>query len=124
MALGFMPIMGYAQVSDVNFSGFRTTPRINFFEKYKMVDVKTREFKITEQELDAWLESHRGKEYDFSQIFGLMVKEMGFKDKNFAGSDLDRLVCNELLLSFLIKFDKLVVLDSDNWDLNMTWDEI
>lgn len=124
MAIGFESETGFCKIADVPFTGFREMREDRFFEKYHIVDIKTREFDIPRVQFLHWLEPHEGKKYDFLQIFGLSLKLLNLKKVNYTGSDFKSLVCNELIISFLVRFDKLKVKDSDNWDLNMTWDAI
>lgn len=124
MAISFESETGASKVADVPFWGFREMREDRFFKKYHIVGMKQREFDITRVEFLRWLENHEGKHYDFCQIGGLALKMLKMKKFNYTGNDLESLICNELIISFLVRFDKLIIKDSDNWDLNMTWDAI
>lgn len=124
MAISFESETGAEKVADVPFLGFREMREDKFFKKYHIVEVKTRDFEVNRVEFLSWLEGHEGKNYDFSQIGGLALKMLKLKKVNYTGNDLKSLICNELIISFLVRFDKLKIKDSDNWDLNMTWEVV
>lgn len=124
MAIGFESETGSSKIADVPFFGFREMREDRFFKKYHIVEVRKREFNITRKEFLLWLEAHEGKKYDFMQIIGLSLKMLRLRKRNYTGDDLRSLICNELIISFLMRFDKLKVRDSDNWDLNMTWERV
>ncbi len=114
----------FDMIADVPFTGFRRVKSNEFFKGYHIVGHKTREFDFNQKVFEDWLRTHSGKKYDYKQFLGLSLKMLGLKKFNSIGSDFDNLVCNELIVSFLVQFDKLIILDSDNWDLNMTWERI
>ncbi len=124
MIMGYESEAGACKIVDVSFSGFRQIREDKFFEDYEIVGTKTREVDVTRAGFLTWMEEHEGKKYDFLQIVGLMFKMLGLKKVNNAGLNFKSLICSELILSFLVRFDKLKVSDSDNWDLHMTWDKI
>lgn len=124
MAIGFESETGAEKIADVPFWGFREMREDRYFKKYHIVGSKSRKFDISRKEFLSWLENHEGKHYDFLQVIGLALKMVKLRKNNYAGKDLESLICNELIISFLIRFDKLKVKDSDNWDLLMTWEKV
>ncbi|MFQ6611369.1 MAG: hypothetical protein ACE5D7_11320 [Fidelibacterota bacterium] len=106
MAIGFESETGAEKIADVPFWGFREMREDRYFKKYHIVGSKSRKFDISRKE------------------FGLALKMVKLRKNNYAGKDLESLICNELIISFLIRFDKLKVKDSDNWDLLMTWEKV
>lgn len=124
MAIGYESETGLCKIVDISFSGFRQVREDKFFDGYEIVGTKSMNIDITRSCFLSWLEEHEGKKYDFLQIAGLMLKLLGLKKVNNAGLNFKSLICSELILSLLVRFDKLKVKDSDNWDLNMTWEEI
>jgi hypothetical protein len=70
----------------------------------------------------AWLTDQKHKEYDRLQVLGLALKCLGFISFNAIGNNYKKLICSELILSFLETFMGKHVGDPDNWDLHMTWE--
>jgi len=124
MAMGFHSETGALKIADVPFAGAREMTGDAFFKKYDKVDIKKRTYGIDRIEFLKWLESHEHKVYDHKQILGLALKILNIRGFNKSGSNFEKLICSELILSFLVEFDGLKLNDPDNWDLHMTWDAI
>lgn len=107
---------------DINGGGFNHYGVEEFENKYKFIDKKEIEFGVDVRFFMAWIEEQINKKYDKAQVFGLMLKAFGFITFNSFGSNYKKLICSELVLSFLETFLKVHVGDPDNWDLNMTWE--
>lgn len=91
-----------------------------FTDKYFIVDEMEFELDIDPGEFCDWIDSIIGRKYDRLGIFGLALKILGFVSFNTIGHNYRRLSCNEVMVHFMEKFRDLKVVDSDNWDLNMT----
>lgn len=104
-------------------NGCRLLPSKKFKETY--IPVGTHELKegITKEEFMAFFIENKNKEYDHWQITGLLLKMLGLITFNKWGDDLKKLVCNELLIAYLVKFHDLKFKDSDNFDLITTWNK-
>ncbi len=124
MAMCFTDRDGESSVIDVPFSGVRVTKSVDFHKLYSTVDLKARSFTFAYEDFYKWVDKHKDKEYDHLQIYGLALKMLGLNPFNKKGHDFDKLVCNEIIVSFLVEFAGLKIKDSDNWDLHMTWDAI
>lgn len=124
MALGYESETGTMKVADVTSKTCRDRIKSHFIDDYTIIETKTRSYDISRKEFLSWYEKHEGKNYDNAQIFGLASKILNIVSFNKRGSGFKRMICSELILSFLVEFDNLSVKDSDNWDLNMTWDRI
>lgn len=93
-----------------------------FFKRYKLIEMVEMPAPITKHLLDVWTKKIVGRKYDQLQIFGLTLKILGLISFNNFGGNYKRMTCNEVVLSYLKTFKGLEFGDSDNYDLNMTWD--
>lgn len=109
---------------DVTGSGCRTMDEKDFLIKYRVIKSRCKYIQTTEVEFLDWFHSKKDCKYDRLQVFGLLLKALRLKKKNTWGGNFNSLICNELLLAFLVDFDELKIGDSDDWDLNMTWEAI
>ena len=117
MAMGFD-----GKYFDVTSAGCRE--RGDFFlNQYDIVGTHELELDISIIEFYEWFNILRDREYDYLQLAGLASKVLGFVSFNRVGSNMRRMICNELVVSHLMKFYNLKIVDSDNWDLVMTWDK-
>jgi len=124
MAIGYISETGEEKIADVTSLGCRDRTKENFKKDYDLIEVKTREYEIERKDFLRWYEENEGKEYDNIQIAGLASKMISIVSFNKLGNNFKKLICSELILSFKVRFDSLEVEDSDNWDLNMTWEII
>lgn len=94
-----------------------------FKKKYEIVEEIGFRYPLGYNDFHKWERSVVGLEYDYLQVFGLLLKRMfGFITFNSMGKNFKALICNEVILNFMIHFKimKDQVKDSDNWDLLMT----
>lgn len=125
MAMGYNSITGNSKVADVTFAqGCADRVKARFIDHYTIVETKTRVYDITQRDFQEWYEEQEGKKYDKIQLGGLGAKVLSFITFNKLGSNFKKLICSELILSFMVRFDNLEVKDSDNWDMNMTWERV
>ena len=106
---------------DSQFTGTQRTLEKDYLETYKLLETVEIELDITTVDIDTWFSKHQGKDYDFLQLFGLLFKYFNLTKVNHIGKDLDKLICSELLVAFLIEFKGVEVNDTDNYDLLNTW---
>lgn len=90
-----------------------------FLEKYKIIETIEFEMNITIGDFCQWIASQNGKKYDRLQVFGLLLKIIGFISFNKIGKNYKKLTCNELILNFVETYLQIPVGDSDNWDMLM-----
>ena len=100
--------------------GVKDQLRVAFEKKYKIIEETVFELTLDPNEFINWMTEHLGKKYDRLQIIGLITKILNFVEFNKLGHDDDKIVCNEIVVLFFMEFLGLKVIDSDNWDLNMT----
>lgn len=124
MSMSYDSETGSPKIADVTSKGCRDRVKPNFLTDYKLIETKTRAYDITRKEFLSWYEKNEGKSYDNLQLAGLASKVLNIVSFNRVGNNFQKLICSELILSFLVEFDNLEIKDSDNWDLNMTWDRI
>lgn len=91
---------------------------LKHYELKKCLNYKHKE--IDEAEFLAWMQSHLGKSYGFGQIIGLLLKIFKIIKNNPFGKGSKRIICNELIVLFFIKFHGAQVIDTDSLDLNET----
>lgn len=104
-------------------NGCQLNPKEKFNKTYKVVGTHELSKEITKEEFLEFFLEHKNKEYDRWQITGLALKMLGIISFNKWGDDLRKLVCNELLIAFLAKFNNFKFQDSDNFDLITTWNK-
>lgn len=95
-----------------------------FQEQYEVVGSRTFSKQVTIKDYMSWYKSIEGKPYDKWQVVGLAFKALNFISFNTMGSNYRKLICNEVPLNFLEKFENIIVVDSDNYDLINTWEII
>lgn len=96
----------------------------DFFKKYKLIEMVEMPAPITMHLFNAWTRKIVGRKYDQLQIVGLALKVLGFISFNKLGGNYKRMTCNEVPLDYLRTFKGMEFGDSDNYDLNMTWDVV
>lgn len=91
-----------------------------FSKRYK----KVREYEI---EIDdnfygfmMWSRSYLNRTYGYFQIIGLFLIILGLIKKNPFGGDYNNLICNEIVLAFLVHYKGLQIEDPDDYDLVST----
>ena len=110
------------QVIDSTFTGVRIMSERQFCKKYKYLDIVDLEPMDNVIEMDVWIESIKYKKYDFIQLFGLASKFLNLVSFNKIGSNYKKLICAEVILSYVEGRYDLRLGDPDNYDLEMTWD--
>ncbi len=114
--------IGDGFVIDASGKGVLKSTEAVFFDEYTLVDMVMIDIDATISEYKAWEQQHTGKKYDVLGIIGLLLKALGFVTFNKIGHNYKRLICSELILNLIDTFKDVYVGDSDNYDLNMTWD--
>lgn len=109
---------------DVSGKGYRVHSKGEFLKKYKIVKSHEFNLEISEEDFNQFSLSHKGKKYDQLQILGIALKMLGIISFNTLGRDFKRLICNELIISYLHEFHGLEFKDSDNFDLIDTWNKV
>ena len=123
MSLSYISITGNKKFIDATGKeGVKEMIASRFGKKYVVIESIMFTPSINETQFQHWVEKHEGKPYDHSQIYGLFFKAIGLLTRNFFGENYKKLTCNELVLAFLNEFYSANILDSDDFDLNMTWD--
>jgi hypothetical protein len=117
MALGFTSITGVKKVVDITSSGCREHHLKKFRRKYNIVEIVDLPGDILYKDFMRWYEANDGKDYDNLQIIGILLKCIGFFSFNTIGHNFKKLICSELILSYLINKYRIKVKDSDNYDL-------
>lgn len=122
MSISYTSITGNKKFIDAT-GAHGVTERIasRYAKKYVVIDSILFLIDANEIQFQHWVESQEGKSYDHGQLVGLALKLLGFFSVNTLGSNMRKLTCNELILSFLNEFKSANVLESDNYDLLMTW---
>lgn len=123
-AASFHSETGAKKTADSTTKGVRDMLQTRFLKKYRIVRTRKLHFDCSRVEFLEWLESHEGKDYDTGQIKGLALKVTGLITFNKYGSNYKKLTCNELILSAIERFKTRTFGDPDNYDLNMTWNEV
>jgi len=100
--------------------GYRKTYYENFLKEYKVISERYFYKQLNEKEFKKWAKSHEGKKYDYCDVFGLLLKILGFISFNYYGYDFKKLKCNEVFLSFAQDILNIKIGDPDNWDLKKT----
>lgn len=124
MAISYLSLTGIWKFADSTSKGVRDMPDFQFLRHYEIVDTVLININFRPEDFLRWYEEHEGKEYDSWQIVGLALKTLGFISFNKFGANYRKLICNELVLSLLVRFKGLQIGDSDNYDLNYTWDTL
>lgn len=124
MALSYIGSTGSWKYADSNMAnGVQDDqPENEFTDKYKIIHTTNIEIGNEPVLFKAWLENHRGKKYDKWHIIGLIGKLLHIFKRNPLGADFRKMVCNELVLSMIIRFCGVTIGDPDNYDLLMTAD--
>lgn len=103
------------------FFGVKKVSQGDFLKKYKIIKTYVFTQDETEVEFINWFDQHKGKKYDYFQLFGLLLKSIGFTKFNKIGHNSNRLVCNELVLLYASQRYNIDICDSDNYDMLDTW---
>lgn len=98
--------------------GFKVNNLSKWEESHLPLESKLLE--VSHEDFMMWMIKHLGVEYDKGQVFGLFLRAIGFISTNNIGFNYKKMVCNELVLSFLERFYNIEIGDPDNYDLNMT----
>ena len=107
---------------DVPYTSGRLTTQKDMLSRYRVTDEITVDMpQVDPEEFVKWAKPIEGVKYDVLQIVGLMIKALTPIRFNSLGFGVCKMICCELIVSFLQNFDTLEVKDTDNWDLNMTW---
>jgi len=124
MAISYIGQTGVWKYADSTLSNgvVDDQPESEFLDKYQVIDTKTIDIGNDPVFFKAWLEAQRGKEYDKWHIVGLVGKLLHIFKRNPWGADFRKMICNELLLSMIIRFQGVTIGDPDNYDLIMTWE--
>jgi len=122
MAISYMSLTGDWKYADSTQKGVRDMVEKHFTRHYIIIDTILLDIKVRPEEFLKWFEEHEGKEYDQWQLLNLAIRSLGFVSFNRFGANWKKMVCNELVLSLLVRFKGLYVLDPDVFDLNMTWE--
>lgn len=97
-------------------------PENEFLDSYKIISTKELDVGNDPIFFKAWLEAQRGREYDKWHIVGLAGKLLHIFKRNPWGADFRKMICNELVLSMIIRFYGVEIGDPDDYDLLMTED--
>lgn len=124
MAISYVGHTGTWKFADSTFfHGVRDEqPENEFLDRYKIVHTKRLELDCESVEFKAWLEAQRGKKYDKLSLIGIAGKVLKLFKRNPFGSDFRKMICNELILSMIVRFYGVEVGDPDNYDMLMTAD--
>ncbi len=123
MAISYESISGRTKFADSTSKGVRDMVSDVFLKKYAIVDSISIEISANYNGFIDWFETIEGFMYDKLQLLGLLARSIDIITFNSMGSDLNKLTCNEVVLSLLIHFKNLEVKDTDDYDLNRTWRE-
>ena len=105
---------------DATSKSVRLAPEFIYKKRYEIVETVKIDIKDSHG-FYKWVESQLGKEYDNLQLIGIAAKVLNFISFNKLGRDYEKLICSELILNMIQRFKGANVIDSDNWDLLMTW---
>lgn len=109
---------------DASGSGCKSSTEENFLKKYKIVDTHTLEKEVSQTDFYEWFKIYEGRKYDRLQIFGLLLKFIGLISFNTIGHNFKKIICNELIVTYLAHFYNFQYKDSDNFDLINTWNKV
>lgn len=125
MSIHFRKPDGVWIVADVTGSdGFRCNNLGKWSEKHQIVESRLLRTTPSSSYFMTWMVKHLGVEYDQGQVFGLLLRALGLFTNNTMGHNYKKMTCNELVLSYAEEFLGAEIGDSDEYDLNMTWDII
>ena len=96
----------------------------DFLETYTIIESHRLEYEPTKEDFYEFFDSMRAKKYDKLQIFGLLLKGLNIISFNTIGHNMDKLVCNELIIAYLFHFNSFKFKDSDNFGLINTWNKV
>ena len=107
---------------DVTGDGCKEYTEVEFKKNYKIIETHYLSGNLSVESFYEWFDIFRHREYDYLQLTGLTLKVLGFLSFNFIGHDSRKMICSELILNHLKCFYSFEFIDSDNFDLLMTWE--
>jgi len=111
-------------IDSTGVDGITITHSKNFWKKYKLVKMKELPPPMTAHLFNIWVKRIIGRKYDFLQIGGVLLRVMGVISFNKAGKNYQRMICSEVILNYLEKFNGMNFGDPDNYGLLMVSDVI
>lgn len=123
IAISFYSLTGNLMYLDSTSKGVRIQSEFHFKKQYIVVESETLVKEgVPRLQFESWVQGFLGLPYDKSQIVGLALKILGFCTYNKLGKNYKAMTCNELALAIIEKFFNRRIGDSDNYDLNETWE--
>lgn len=93
-----------------------------FFNKYEVVDLVEIDINANFEQFVNWTLLFVNRKYGLMQLVGIALYIMGLTKKVWFGKEDKQLICSELVILLLRDFKGLKVKDSDDYDLNSTWE--
>lgn len=124
MAISYQEEGGPEEFFDMTGKGAKKSTEKKFNENYKITETHELNLEVPYIQFLSWFDRYANTKYDGLQIFGLLLKALHIVSFNKLGKDLKRLICTELVISFLEVFAGFKYKDSDNFDLINTWDKV
>jgi len=113
---------GSKRYYDATFWKVKSLPKYKFLKSYDIR--RTYYFTIPEErriEILKWMESNEGRGYSTGQIFGLLIKILGFSKKSIWRGNPTNVICNEILVLFIRDVMSVKISKNENdYDLDET----
>lgn len=109
-------------VLDATGKDVRVNASWDFLNRYEVVEQIDIDIDVNFEQFVNWSLLFVNRRYGFFQLIGIALQYFKLAKKNWFGREETNLICSELVILLLRDFKGLEVEDSDDYDLNSTWE--